>query len=411
LFAQATQLAIRGVSETPSNDERCGLMFSAMFALTRQGQIDVAREQFRTYDQQCTPLASAAQYANDLDILRIEWSMPPIPRTGSDFSSLDRFWTIVDTLSRDIEPSSHLWRGLLSRPGYRMVLRENDGLERQIDIAFRPRRRAERDSLTHSASRDSTVISHLIDAGNQRSELQSMQTRLEQTLPDSIAAAVRNASLYLPPAATNRHPPSFVGFALFDNDSLEQDEGLILDLLQTRSINLTSVLSHEFYRRYTTVLAPEASPPDQTDGPLYRVVRQLRNEGVADMIDTPYPLKPRSAAETSYAAGYNAAYARTPVVLRSLDSLLAAAYDQPMARADIGAQAQALMVDDSRPNGAYMAREVLETFGRDSLVSAAYNPFRFVRIFTAAEQKRGNPPPFSAKAVAMLDLMEKRWVR
>ncbi|MEO6877516.1 MAG: hypothetical protein ABI205_03480, partial [Gemmatimonadaceae bacterium] len=175
LYDQATKLAIRGVAETPSNDERCGLMFSAMYALTRQGEIDIAREQYRTYDQQCSPLESSAKYLSDLDILRVEWSMPPIPRTGFDFSSLDRFWSVVDTLSRGVEPSSHLWRSLLARPGYRMVLREHDGLQRLIDIAFRPSRQAERDSLVRTPGFDSTVITHLIDAGKHRTELVAMQ--------------------------------------------------------------------------------------------------------------------------------------------------------------------------------------------------------------------------------------------
>ncbi len=411
LYDQATKLAIRGVAETPSNDERCGLMFSVMYGLTRQGEIDIAREQYRTYDQQCSPLESSAKYLSDLEILRVEWSMPPIPRTGFDFSSVDRFWGIVDTLSRGIEPSSHLWRALLARPGYRMVLRQDDGLQRQIDIAFRPSRQAERDSLVRTPSFDSTVISHLIDARNHRAELIAMQAELAKTLPDSIAAAVANATQYLPQAASHRHLPPFVAFGLFYNDSLVQDEGVVLDLLRARSTQLVPFLSREFYRAYASAYAPDASPQNPTDAALYHAVRQLRNEGIADLLDKPYPLQANGTLSDSFAKAYNAAYARTPLVLRSLDSLLAAAYDQPADWRTFGAQAQTLLVSGSEPNGAYMAREVLNTFGRDSLVEAASNPFRFVRMFVAAEQQHGNAPPFSPKAVAMLDLMEKRWVK
>lgn len=412
LYDQATHLAIRGVAETESNDERCGLMFATLFALTRQGQYDTARQQFRTYDQQCTPLESSQQYLNDLDILRLEWSMPPIPRSGSDFSGLDRFWGMVDTLTRGIAPSSHLWRGLLGRPAYRLVLRGDDDLERQIDIAFRPSHAPDRDSLTRTAGRDSAIIAHLIDAGKHRAELVAVQKALETTIADTIAAAVRNASRFLPPnTVTARRPAPFVGFALFFNERVAQDEGFVLDLLDARTIDLTAFLSREFYQRYVTAIAPDAAPPNETDGLLYHAIRQLRNEGIGDMTGTPYPLKPRSAGDSVYAASYNAAYARTPMVLRSLDSLLAAAYEQPADRGEIGTAAQQLLVDDSRPNGAYMAREVLDTYGADSLVAAATNPFRFIRMFTAAEQQHGHPAPFSAKAVAMLDVMEKRWVR
>jgi hypothetical protein len=411
LYDEATKLAIHGVAVTPSNDERCGLMFSVMYALTRQGEIDIAREQYRTYDQQCSPLESSAKYLTDLEILRVEWSMPPIPRTGFDFSSLDRFWSIVDTLSRNVEPSSHLWRSLLARPGYRLVLRGDQDLERQIDIAFRPSRQGERDSIVRTTGSDATVISHLIDAGNHRSELAAMQAALEKTLPDSIAAAVSNATRYLPEAATHRHLPPFVGFALFNSDSVAQDDGVVLDLLQIRNADLVRFLSRVFYRAYADAFAPDASPSNPIDASLYHAVRQLRNEGIADMLDKPYPLQAHGTVSATSATAYNAAYSRTPTVLRSLDSLLAEAYDRPADWRDFGTQAQTLLVDGSEPNGAYMAREVLDTFGRDSLVSAASNPFRFVRMYEAAEQKHGNPPPFSSKAIAMLDLMEKRWVK
>ena len=41
---------------------------------------------------------------------------------------------------------------------------------------------------------------------------------------------------------------------------------------------------------------------------------------------------------------------------------------------------------------------------------AIYNPFAFVRAYASAERKRGNPPPFSPKAIELLSAMEKRYV-
>ena len=65
----------------------------------------------------------------------------------------------------------------------------------------------------------------------------------------------------------------------------------------------------------------------------------------------------------------------------------------------------------SHPNGAYIARTILETFGKDSLMVGVYSPFAYIRTFRSAEAKRGNPPPFSPEAIAVLDAMEKRYVR
>jgi hypothetical protein len=37
------------------------------------------------------------------------------------------------------------------------------------------------------------------------------------------------------------------------------------------------------------------------------------------------------------------------------------------------------------------------------------NPFAFLRTYAAAEAKRGNPPPFSPKAVTLLDALERKY--
>lgn len=411
LFADAAEFAVKGVRVTPSEDDRCGLIFNSIYALIREGQLDAGRDVIKTYDMQCLATDVAPKYANLLDILRVEGSLPPIPVTGIDMTGLDRFWAIVDTLSNDVEPSSHLWRGLMARPGYRLALRSNDVLQRQIDIAFRPSRRAERDSTLRTSGPDSTIIAHLLDAASHRSELAAMQTTLAKTLPDSVAAAVKRASEYLPPEALARRAPPFVGLAIFANESFSQNQAVVVDLLVARDEGLTPFLSHEFEHAYAAPLAPDASPSDATDTELYYAIRDLRNQGIADLIDKPYPFQPSSPRLTAYAAGYNVAYARTPAVLRSLDSLLAAANADPTQREEIGAQAKDLLTDDSHPNGAYMAREILQTFGRDSLVSTVYSPFAFMRLYSAAEQKQGRAAPFSPSAVAMLDFMEKRWVR
>jgi hypothetical protein len=411
LWADAAEFAVKGVRETLSEDDRCGLIFSSIYALIREGQLDAGRDVIKTYDMQCLATAAAPKYADMLDMLRVEGALPPIPVTGIDLSGLDRFWTIVDTLSRDIEPSSHLWRTLLARPGYRLALRSNDGLQRQIDIAFRPSRRAERDSLLRTSGPDSAIVAHLVNAGAHRAELIEAQTALAKALPDSIAVAVRQAARYLPAQALARRSPPFVALALFANDGFSQSQAVVVDLLAVRDQGVTRFLSHEFELAYAAALASEATPSDPTDTELYYAIRDLRNEGIADLIDKPYPLREASPNLAAYASAYNAAYARTPAVLRSLDSVLVDAYGDPTQREAAGVRAHDLLVDGSHPNGAYMAREILDTFGRDSLVATLYNPFAFLRSFSAAEQKRGNPPPFSPNAVAMLDLMEKRWVR
>jgi hypothetical protein len=71
-----------------------------------------------------------------------------------------------------------------------------------------------------------------------------------------------------------------------------------------------------------------------------------------------------------------------------------------------------LFWSNGHPNGSYMAREILETFGVDSLYPAAYSPAAFLRTFGWAEQKLGRPNPFTEPALRELAILDQRyWAR
>jgi hypothetical protein len=136
----------------------------------------------------------------------------------------------------------------------------------------------------------------------------------------------------------------------------------------------------------------------------------MRNEGIADLIDKPYPLSyPSGSTMSRYAERYNEAYARTPSVIRSIDSALVVAADDSTQLPAVGRRVNELLPSAGHFNGSYVAREIYETFGVDSLFPGIYNHFVFLRMYAAAERKRGNPPPFSAKALALIDELERRY--
>src|SRR5262249_25156221 len=112
----------------------------------------------------------------------------------------------------------------------------------------------------------------------------------------------------------------------------------------------------------------------------------------------------------NYAKRYNEAYARTPEVIRSIDSALVVAADDSTKLREVGRRVQDLLPSAGHYNGSYVAREILETFGVDSLYPGVSNQFAFLRAYAAAEKRRGNPPPFSPKAVAFLDALENKYL-
>ncbi len=138
----------------------------------------------------------------------------------------------------------------------------------------------------------------------------------------------------------------------------------------------------------------------------------FRNEGIADLIDKPFPFSSPNPSRAAYAERYNAEYAHAPATLHALDSLLAVVSKDSTQMASAGLRARTLLWSSGHPNGAYIAREIYETFGVDSLFPAIFNPAAFLRTYASAEKTRSKPSPFSRKATRVIELLERRyWVR
>ena len=336
-----------------------------------------------------------------------------MPTTGLDFSGVDQFWQIVDLFLANREPTDDQWRALLSTPGYRLDERSiGHTVRRDIELAFSSSRRAEFDSLTTLTNDQASRLQHLRRALGQRAQLVALRDSLPRAFP--VEEARRLAQGYLPAGATSLGDPPLVAFAIFRNDAYSQEQGVIADLLNVLDKGLNPMLGHEFHHTYLSRAENRALARDRNtpDGELVQAFRQLRNEGLADLVDKPYPLAWTSEVRAAYVKRYNEEYARTPATLRAVDSLLAAVAVDSTQLPAAGARALQLFWSGGHPNGAYMARTIVETFGVDSLFPAVHNPVAFLRTFAAAERKRGNPPPFSPAAMRTIDALERRnWAR
>jgi hypothetical protein len=341
---------------------------------------------------------------------------PPYPKGGIDYSGIDEFYRVAAVLTKDIEPTAAQWRALMATPGYRLVEIDNEGIRDRIDLALKPSRRAERDSVIKANGDKARALRHLIRAAGDRAAIMKTRAILERSMNDSIAMAAQRTARFLPKGTIERFPTPFIGFAIFLDDGYAEDPGVLLDPLYVQDNGVVALLSHEFHHSYTGLvdhlvkradIEAMATPP--ADVRLFLAVMFLRNEGIADQVDKTYPLPANPKADW-YAPVYNAAYAKTPAFIHSLDSLLALAADRPAQTAPAGEKANAMLKLGGHPNGAYVAREIVETFGIDSLMPGVYSPIAFLRTYASAEARRGNPPPFSAKAWSELAALEKHYV-
>ena len=410
-WEQAAQLARVGSNRGTSADERCSSRVSAVYALTRMGALAIAADELKTFDAQCSTSAVVQQQGADLASIRRELAIPALPKTGMDFSAVDQFWHIADLLVRDAEPSAADWQALVQAPGYRLVMRILPTTRVDIETALRPSRRALFDSLTKRPDDRANILRHIATAATHRAELTRYRDSITKILP--VKDAVALTAKFLPPHGTETMEPPLVAFAIFRDDAYSLGpEGVVIDLDHLyREGGLTLLLAHEFHHSYLSMLSKIERPPNSDPAtPLIGALSNMRNEGIADLIDKPYPLSyPNSAAMSAYAKRYNEAYARTPDVILAIDSALVRAADDSTQLAAAGRRVQTLLPSSGHYNGSYIAREIYETFGVDSLFPGVYSPFALLRTYAAAEAKRGNPPPFSPKALRLMDALEQKY--
>jgi hypothetical protein len=273
-----------------------------------------------------------------------------------------------------------------------------------MSITFMPSLRNARDSVLRRPGTGAEVVAHLIRAASMRDELNAMADSI--TGSAQAEDAVRQAGRLLPAGATSGRPAPLVAFALFRNDGTADNQWVLLDLLLARTVGLGPFLAHEFHHVYLGALSTVTRPPpDADDALLVNALINIRNEGIADQIDKPWPLP----ASQPYSSFYNQAYERAPEVLARIDTLLGQIAADPTQMRAVALRASQTLPMLGRPVGAYMARSIIQNFGVDSIIATVHSPFAFLRMFAAVERERGNPPPFSPAAQRVLAMLERKY--
>lgn len=340
-------------------------------------------------------------------------ALPPLPITGFDVSGVSAFRTVADVLVRGGQPSEAQWRVLLESPGYRLAARRlAKPIRDDIDLALRASRRAEYERASRGAGDRALMLRHLALAGRERDTLAAFADSLARS--SAIAEGVASAARLLPAGTTESGPPPFVSAAIFKDDGWSLPDGIVVDILYMRSIRFSAYLGHEFHHSYVRRLARPlpAGYDTAADNALRDALTNLRDEGIADQIDKPRPFVARTPGLVSYAERYNLEYDRTPATLRRFDALLAPVADSSAGLAERGMEAGMLFWSNGHPNGAYMAREVADTFGADSLRAASLDPAALIRMYAEAEVRHARSDPLSARTWRVIRRLEsKYWER
>jgi hypothetical protein len=360
-------------------------------------------------------LLSASLFASRAGAQTLSASVSTLPPTGVDFSGVDAFYRIAGIITKGGEPSLELWQELFETPGYQLVSQQNPVIRQAFMTALSPSHKGERDAILATDSDAALSVRHLMRAWEMRQQVLVTRDVLARTIRDSVAKSLARAEAFLPNGYATRDPPPFVAFAVFGYDGYSVDGGVLLDPLYVREQGLVGLLAHEFHHAFTATLdrtiRPQFGEQPPPDASLVMPLIHLRNEGIADLIDKTYPLPAQAGPLAWYSVRYNDFYARSPQILKSIDSMLAVISVDPQQTLPSAIKVSNLLWSNSHPTGAYMARTIYETFGTDSLLPGLTNPFAFLRAFSSAEVRRGRPPTWSRQSLDVIADMERRYVR
>jgi hypothetical protein len=403
-----------GAAAGASTGYRCQLRAALVWAESRlPARRDSALAALRAWDAECADATypGAAAYAREVERARDGVAAPPLPAGGVDVSAVHEFFVVADTLARDVEPSAALWRRFLRAPGNRLYGRGAQ-LRELMTLALMPSRAARRDSLAAASPSATFGVRYLQSAFARRAELTRFVDSLARA--DLTSGPTTQAAAFLPAGATRGRAAPLVAFALFGPDGYAQDGGIVIDAAHARALGagLPLMVAHELHHHFLGELQTVRLANTSTnDGAVVRALFQLRNEGIADLVDKPHPLPADLPGPEGYVARYNAAYADAPNTLRALDTLLLALATDTVPDPARVRRLFAALPFGGHPTGGYMARRIHETFGVDSLMPGVASQFAFVRAYAAAERARGAPVPLSEPTLAALGALERKYRR
>lgn len=336
----------------------------------------------------------------------------PIP-LGFDFSAIQPFWNIMDTLAADQEPSADLWNSVLGTPGYQTLI-EHEFKYEWMQIYMRggvmPSSQELYQKWAAAGYWDTIFPYHIREVYSRKSEIMAFAEVIND--PAFVARAVDLAREYwIDEEVPAGIPP--LAFLFFSKDARGYDP-VVIDLLfaleRYQKGGLTELLAHEIHHYYRNKVLSFTNPPDNSpDFHVVHALNQVHLEGMADQID-----KSKSLANPFYASlneNYQKLLKGTPNDIRRLDSLLVVYGSAPDSiKTNLADQIARSTPNSGHPMGYYMSTLMLRTGSMDDVLKDVGNPFQFfIRYKMAAANSQIQVPMLSDRAIEVINELERKY--
>ena len=351
-----------------------------------------------------------------------------------DFSSLEQFWEIVDTLKSDKDPTTEQWDSLITTPGYATLIgREisRKSFVKILKLSYMPSKSKELDetlSSDKSSERVKMMLNTFVKVDDMRDKINSKVQELKE-FPFTEKAVIE-ALKYLPENKVKEYPPvSFLIWGLGSRgyspviitmeDVIELTDNLITtDILKklersdfTKNRMLILGMGHEFFHFYRDKkLEFEFPDYENSDYDIIWTINQIENEGIADQINIRQLfIDSDFLYDTEYPEMINQEQKEQPKLLRKLDSLFTEIYKKPETKKELGEKIRMMVPRSGHPTGYYMANLILDKFGKEPLINVVRNPFAFFYLYNKAAKKNGNAPTFTDESIKFIETLETKY--
>lgn len=347
--------------------------------------------------------------AFSLTVLIILTLFPTYPQ-GMDFSGMNAFWEIMESLENDCMPSEEKWEELFITPGY-ITGNEHefshDYFKRFYTLAFMPSKQNELAKELQKSSFYTPYLKHIASIKKQKEEIKKKQRELENS-NEIFTRAFERVKHYLPDGITEKYPEPTIAFMIFGPDGRGY-ETILVDLVyflqnEEQAVDFIAHEMHHYYLGKESVMrAGEVE--------LLWVIEQIYAEGLADQIDKKSIYFGNGlSAQSEKALRFRELVYDTPNVIRKMDSLLNDMILSPERYKTNALKISGLVPQSGHPTGYFMATTLLENAGAECLVEDFGNPFAFFRRYNdMARNSKGKYPTFSDTSLQLIGELEKRY--
>jgi hypothetical protein len=350
-----------------------------------------------------------------------------------DFSGIEEFWTIVDILKADKEPSEEQWQAMFETPGYAELIErefEPDYFKNAMRAVYMPSQKSLAEELIEKDKQKGgffawytpLVIEGFRNADRDRDWIQARVEELKSY--PYLKRAAEEALRYLPEEKPHDYPS--VAFVIF-NDSRGYTP-LIIGLSEKEDLNPSELeclrrqgrdrhwpfvlhLAHEAFHLYRDKALefdfPETNSPDY---PIVWILDQIENEGIGDLINrAPLYGDDGCFAETDRAERYRQEQEEQPSIIRLMDAFLREMAASSWLVGRLGKQLRSLIPQSGHPTGFFMAKVICKQYDQEALVRIVRSPFKFFYLYNDAAKKDGQAPVLSDRAIDFIEMLENRY--